>query len=123
MKRAIIKKDGIITNQSEGTEESVLAWIEKHKAMGSFGSNAYEIESTPAVIDEEGNVISLAIMEEVPAEYEIVLEDTTDEIQNLKLEADKKSQAKEKLKTFDKSKITTVAGARDWIAELVEILK
>jgi hypothetical protein len=40
-----------------------------------------------------------------------------------KLEADKKSQAKEKLKTFDKSKITTVTAARDWIAELVEILK
>jgi hypothetical protein len=40
-----------------------------------------------------------------------------------KIEADKKALAKEKLKTFDKSKITTVAAARDWIAEIVEILK
>ena len=40
-----------------------------------------------------------------------------------KLEEDKKQAAKEKLKTFDKSKITTVKAAAEMIAELVEILK
>jgi hypothetical protein len=86
MKRAIIKKDGIVTNQSEGTEESVLAWLEKHKAMGSFGRGEIKEwqEIVPAVIDEDGNELVPAEREEVvvaPAEYVIEIIDISEELQ------------------------------------------
>jgi hypothetical protein len=41
----------------------------------------------------------------------------------LKLEADKKATVRAKLKNFDKSKITSIADAREWLGDIVELLK
>jgi hypothetical protein len=104
MKRAEIKKGGVVTNSNQGEEAELLAWIEQEKAKGSFGQNdEFELQPiiiTPAELDENGNVITPAVYEMedylddmgatqqrikmqsvqvAEAEYEVVITDITAE--------------------------------------------
>lgn len=68
MKKAVITRNGIVTNEATMPEVDLLAWVEKHRKMGSFGEDdKYEKEPKlleAEVLDAEGNVIS-------PAKYEM----------------------------------------------------
>jgi hypothetical protein len=114
MKRILVKKKIIIKGK-----EPVFNELGEVIEMGTQDKfEAGEIIDQSEVADEG---VEFFISQRPQYHCEVI--DISHEIQARKEAEDKKSQAKEKLKTFDKSKITTVAGARDWIAELVEILK
>lgn len=109
MKKISIQKSGVITNQVEREAVQADAWLEEHIGAGTFGAAAYSYESevTPAVYEsqeilDEGDVsfdppqfhnvlITPAIMEtiNVPAEYEVIEEDTTAAVALEELKASK----------------------------------
>jgi hypothetical protein len=90
MKRISIIRGGEITNQVEMEATEAAAWLERHLSMGTFGKQAYSYdqETSPAVIDGNGNIVTPAVVEKihVPAEFEVQEEDVTTEVvtRNLK---------------------------------------
>lgn len=88
MKKISILKNGVITNIIELEASEADSVFQRHVNMGTFGRSAYsyeqEVETQPAVLDEHGVEISPAQFElqtiNVPAEYEVIIEDTTEEI-------------------------------------------
>jgi hypothetical protein len=79
MKRAEIKKNGVLTHKAELPAAELDAWLAKHIAKGTFGRGAYKRELTPAVLDENGVEISPATYETVPADYDVIVKDITEE--------------------------------------------
>jgi hypothetical protein len=80
-----VTKSGTISNQASfPSMEEAQAWVDLHVGMGSFGAPRFStvsVEVAPAVIDEEGAVVSPAQFEdqqvENPAGYEIEMADLT----------------------------------------------
>jgi hypothetical protein len=83
MKRAEIKRNGVITNICEAEEAELNAWLQKHITMGTFGEPEREIEDIGAVIDQDGNVTALAVMKKVPG-YVIEITDLTAQLEQEK---------------------------------------
>jgi hypothetical protein len=85
----IIKKQGIITNGPSPfeTEELALAHVAKEEANKSFGEPEHTVV-TPAILDAEGNVISPESSVVIPAEYEVVIEDVTAQVEQEKINAE-----------------------------------
>ena len=94
-----IVKNGQITNSGPDQE-----WLDSHIQMGTFGRAGYTVEHlitpehtiqrelSPAVMAEDGSIITEAVVEDVvvpavieleviPAEYQVVIEDASVQIQ------------------------------------------
>jgi hypothetical protein len=102
-----IKRSGQLTNQASfPTMEEAQAWLSHHEGMKSFGKPAQtiqqEVELSPAVIDEEGNELSPAVMEmqevHIPGSYEVEVLDITSQLEQEQINA----QAKQFLNDTDK---------------------
>ena len=84
-----IKKQDQITNQASfPTMEEAQAWLSHHEGMKSFGQPKQivqqQVELSPAVLDEEGNELSPAVMEmqevHIPGSYEVEVLDISAEL-------------------------------------------
>lgn len=84
-----VKRNGQLTNQASfPTMEEAQAWLAHHEGMKSFGQPAQtiqqQVELSPAVIDEEGNELSPAVMEmqevHIPGSYEVEVLDISAEL-------------------------------------------
>jgi hypothetical protein len=84
-----IKRSGQLTNQASfPTMEEAQAWLSHHEGMKSFGEPAQtiqqQVELSPAVLDEEGNELSPAVMEmqemHIPGSYEVEVLDISAEL-------------------------------------------
>lgn len=108
MKNIKIYRDSILTNEASfPTQGELDSWFSAHKAMGSFGSNesSYKRELTPAVIAENGSVVTPATFETVvvPASYTFTVTDIT-----AQLEAQSEVQAKKDSGKKDREKCEEV---------------
>ena len=69
MIQVTIKKQDVVTNSASfPSQEEAQAWYDSHLAMGSFGtpasSHTIQVESTPAVLSEDGSELVAATFEE-----------------------------------------------------------
>ncbi|HUM41560.1 MAG TPA: hypothetical protein PKI14_01265 [Fervidobacterium sp.] len=80
MKKVEIKNklSNLITNIAQLEDSLVEAWIADNKT--AFGKDQHEVEITPAVLDENMQVITPAVTETIPAEYEIIITDITAQV-------------------------------------------
>ena len=87
----INKTTNQVTNQAQfETEQECLAWVAQEEKNKSFGKPEHTIqvlvsEEIPATYDEEGNELTPtieAVYEDqvIPADYEVVIEDKTEEL-------------------------------------------
>lgn len=92
-----IKRSGQLTNQASfPTMEEAQAWLSHHEGMKSFGEPKQiiqqQIELSPAVIDEEGNELSPAVMEmqevHIPGSYEVEILDITSQLEQQAINAE-----------------------------------
>lgn len=92
-----IKRSEQITNQASfPTMEEAQAWLSHHEGMKSFGEPAQtiqqQVELSPAVIDEEGNELSPAVMEmqevHIPGSYEVEILDITSQLEQQAINAE-----------------------------------
>jgi hypothetical protein len=75
--QAKVYRNGILTNELPYNSEAEIAHFEKCKSLRLFGKPERQVEVVPAVLDEQGNVISPAQYETLPAEYEIQFVDNS----------------------------------------------
>lgn len=130
LKVSIIKQ-GNVTNQAAfKTQEELDTWLHTHETMGSFGKGpySYQVEDSPAVLDESGNVITEATYKtvEVPGEYEVVIEDCTAELEAEEGKKLKKRQLLADLKNMPEDNwksINSIAECKKVIRALVDILE
>lgn len=127
--------------QTHGGEFSTVqeyeAWKQSCEAVSAWGKpetteTILVSEAIPEVLDEEGNVIQEAVeavYETVvtPAEYEILIEDITQQVAAEKTKKEEKRLAKEKRKAdrkaIDVDKIKTVADCKAAIKLIMETLE
>lgn len=92
-----VKRSGQLTNQASfPTIEEAQAWLSHHEGMKSFGEPAQtiqqQVELSPAVIDEEGNELSPAVMEmqevHIPGSYEVEILDITSQLEQQAINAE-----------------------------------
>ena len=92
-----IKKQDQITNQASfPTMEEAQAWLSHHEGMKSFGQPKQivqqQVELSPAVLDEEGNELSPAVMEmqevHIPGSYEVEILDITSQLEQQAINAE-----------------------------------
>jgi len=97
MKKISIKNKltGEITNANQGDDAAVMAWLEHHVNYGSFGRGAWTETVKYAVQDEQGNILEPAEYVEHEAEYEIIIEDKTAEVEAEKIKKEKKQKDRE----------------------------
>lgn len=89
MKQATILKNNVVSHLGQfETEQELNAWLEKHIAKNTFGLPERQVEVVPAVFDEQGNEVSPAQFETLPAEYEIVIEDISAQVEQQKINAE-----------------------------------
>jgi hypothetical protein len=89
-----IERNGTITNEATfETEAEGQEWLSRHESMGTFGQKAQtidqQVETTPAVLDENNEEIVPAKFETQTVElagYKVIIEDLTAQ---LELEAQK----------------------------------
>jgi hypothetical protein len=133
MKRIQIIKNGIVTNQAELPEPAASEWLARHEGMKTFGTpkHTIRVEVKPAVLDEEGEELEAAEYEqqEVPGDYEVVIEDLTEEIEAQEKAEKARLERIETLKDRAKKielKGTTIAQLRselnEKLAEIAELL-
>lgn len=130
MKRANIIKNGQVTNQAEMPEEKLLEWLEVHKTMRTFGAEpySYQKEVEPAVLAEDGSVVSPAKYEtvEVPGEYELVIEDITKELEDQDNKKNKLKKLRKDLKELSEDNwkaVNSIAELKKVVRTLVDILE
>lgn len=93
MLKISITKNSTITHSAKfETQEMLEQWLAKHEKIGTFGTPAHtvQLELTPAIIGENGEVIQEATFEEVnvPADYTYEIIDISAQIQAQKNSAD-----------------------------------
>ena len=118
-----VKKNGKVVHQVGGSSrEDCLAKLQpyfEHKTFGKPESTETILvsEAIPEVRDDEGNVVQEAVeavyeTKVIPAEYEILIEDITQQVALEKSKQEEKRLAKEKRKAdrkaIDFDKINTV---------------
>ena len=123
MIKVTISKQNVITNQGTfKTQEEANSWVAFHESQESFGKPQHETqvlvsEAIPEVKDEDGNVVQEAVeavyeTKVIPAEYEIEVENITQQVSLEKSKQEQKKLAKEKRKAdrkaIDFDKINTV---------------
>lgn len=127
--------------QTHGGEFSTVqeyqAWIKSCEAVEAWGKpetteTILVSEAIPEVLDEEGNVTQEAVeavyeTKVIPAEYEIEIEDITQQVALEKSKQEEKRLAKEKRKTdrkaVDVAKITTVKALIPVIENLISTIE
>lgn len=138
MFKAKVKKQNQVTNQGEfKTLAEAQEWIKSCEAVEAFGvpektEHVLVSEAIPEVLDEEGNVIQEAVeavynIRFVPAEYEIEIEDITQQVALEKSKQEEKKLAKQKRKTdrkaVDVAKITTVKALLPIVENLIKTVE
>ena len=133
-----VKKNGKIVHQVGGSsQEDCLAQLQpyfEHKTFGNPEKTEHVLvsEAIPEVLDEEGNVIQEAVeavYETVitPAEYEIEIEDITQEIEAEKTKQEQKRLTKEARKAgrkaIDVAKITNVKALLPIVENLIKTVE
>lgn len=92
-----VKRNGQLTNQASfSTIQEAEAFISYHEGIKSFGQPAQiiktQVETSPAVLAEDGSVIQEAVIEiqeqHIPSDYEIVIEDITAKIAQEQINAE-----------------------------------
>lgn len=139
MKRIKVVKNGAVTNQAEF--EDPTKWLEKHITKNTFGKperwvtadqedvtqaiETRQVEVTPAVVDEQGQVIEPAVFVteyKLAAEFEIVVEDLTQEIEEENRKKELKKALRQKMKALKKSEVATVNNLNDAFLDLLRLL-
>ena len=133
-----VKKNGKIVHQVGGSsQEDCLAQLQPYFEHKTFGNperteQVLVSEAIAEVLDEEGNVIQEAVeavyeTKVIPAEYEIEIEDITQEIEAEKTKQEQKKLAKEKRKTdrkaVDVAKITNVKALLPIVENLIKTVE
>jgi hypothetical protein len=131
VKRASVKKNGVIAYSATLPDEEMAVWIETHKE--SWGRSAYQELVTPEILevkDEAGNIITpgaSAVYRIVPADYELEVVDIKKELQDAQAQAELNSQkrqaARALIKNTDRSKLTTVASLKTLLLAIVDLLE
>ena len=99
MKRIKIIRKGVVTNGGEGEDSEMDAWLASCLSKNKFGKperwvregdedisaalETREVELEPAILDEQGNVITPAVMVteyKLAAQFTVVEEDMTAEV-------------------------------------------
>lgn len=111
MKRVRILKGGVQTHGAEMIDAD--AWIAEQVAANSWG-----LPSRPE-LDAEGNPTGITL----PAEYEIVIQDVTAEIEAQKAKEAQEVAAKAKLKTLRKSDLSDASKIGDVILDIIKTLR
>lgn len=86
MIQILIRKDGIIVDQPCFlSEEAAQAWLQRLVQSKDHGEPAWteSVLSVPAIIDENGELLSPAQYENIqhPAEYEVLWQDITEQVE------------------------------------------
>lgn len=138
MFKAKVKKQNQVTNQGEfKTLAEAQEWIKSCEAVEAFGApetteTILVFEAIPEIRDEEGNVIQEAVeavyeTKVIPAEYEIEIENITQQVAAEKTKKEEKRLAKEKRKAdrkaIDFDKITNVKQVVVILKSIVEELE
>jgi len=86
MKKLIIKnrQNEVLQTANFETDEVLNDFIEVLK-QGAWGKPEHQIEVSPEVLDEEGNVIQEATFETIPAEYTVEILDITAEVEQQRI--------------------------------------
>ena len=136
--KIINKKSKQQTHGGEfSTVQEYQSWINSCEAVEAWGKpesteTILVSEAIPEVKDEEGNVIQEAVpavyeTRVIPAEYEIEVEDITQQVALEKAKQEEKRLAKEKRKAdrkaIDVDKIKTVADCKAAIKLIMETLE
>lgn len=137
MKRYKVIKNGIETNgwlSDSGLDEKHYEpgfgkperWVTSDQEDVSQAIETRQVEVTPAVVDKQGQVIEPAVFVteyKLAAEYEIVIEDLTQEIEAQKQKELKAKLRQEKLQKYDVSTklntLTNVAKVKEFLADLL----
>jgi hypothetical protein len=87
MFKVTVKKNGVMTHARDdfSSLEEAQAFIAKQESKKTFGQPAQiiktQVETSPAVLAEDGSVLQEAVIEiqeqHIPSDYEIVIEDIT----------------------------------------------
>lgn len=122
--KVLIKVSGNITHEAEfDSVELRDEWLYKHEVMGSFGQprKVEQVLVSEEVKDEAGNVVTPAQYDEVVTEgYVVELVDQSAEIEKLKAKEESRKAARLALKDLDLSKVTTVAGLKAVVKNLID---
>lgn len=126
MKKISIKNKatGEITHGSDLDESEFQKWIDYHVENNSWGKKAFKEVIKNEVQDEQGNIVEPAEYVEHDAEYEIIIEDKTAEVEAEKQKKDKKKKDREdrvsSLKSIDWKNINTVQELKQIVKSLYE---
>ena len=137
LKLSVIKNNQVVHNTAGQTEQECLAQLQPYFEHKTFGEPAREetalvSEAVPEVRDEEGNVIQEAVeavyeTKVIPADYEIEVENITQQVALEKSKQEEKRLAKEKRKAdrkaIDFDKINTVKELKAYLKLYFEDLE
>jgi hypothetical protein len=132
MKRIKIIRNGVVTNQAELPNEEADSWLASCLAKNKFGLperwvNGFELSEEQKLAAIETRISVGSLGEEITeyklaAEYTIVEEDMTAEIEK-QIAKDERLQAlKDKHKAMKNSDLDTIVELRQAILEMQEIL-
>jgi hypothetical protein len=150
MKRIKVIREGKETHKAEGPNAEMDAWRDYCVSINKFGKperwvraededvsaalETREVELEPAVLDDQGNVVTPAVMVNeyrLAAQFTVVEEDITAEVAAQKAKEDAKKAALEKIKNLNvDAKFGPVADfaalravMKDVVKDIIEALK
>lgn len=101
-------------------------WVTQEQEDISNAIETRQVEVTPAVVDEQGQVIEPAVFAteyKLAAEYQIVVEDISAEIEAKNKKQEKAKQRQEKIKKYDiqnkLNSLTNTAKVKEFLADLL----
>ena len=111
MKKVIVKNTAntILQTAQFDNDSHMNEWLEMLARTSAWGKPEHQVEVSPRILDDEGNVVQEAVFETIPAEYTIEIEDIAAEIEIENVRKREKKEKKESLKKIKWTEVNTIA--------------